>query len=791
MPRGGYTLKGVPMSDASAGSRFARILFVGDRFLSAEDLKCRLVGVLRGAGHAVCCYSPADPNVDDAAALRSLYATFKPSLVLWDVRTSGIDEDAKSLLASWPCCNVALFDGEGGAADALSRDDGLFDFVLMPDGCQVLLPATARGRAVAFAPVPDGRYRDSVISDPDNVRCGLACSQVYDEARERQLFDAAAHGVKADDPGYVAINFSWPHNVYELHPNGCASFYLRTARYCVFFKDGQPTSVHDIALRDAEGLLVLVEEGQQIAAPDGFDDVLVRFAPGHLTEVVEALERDEEARDEALARQRRALGSLGSLEDGLQEALYAIEARTLAAGRPTVLPCSTPAARVVLFGWFGARNFGDDLLMKVVADRIERRYDNPHIRVIGGFPKVVYEEYGYESAAPHEKAKIADFLKGSSALVYCGGLVFDDSMAFTAGELEFLFDPWIEPAGQAGIALLARTNDVTPVFLGIGAGPVDVEATRKAVRLMGLAESVFLPRDEGARDCFVESGVPESQVRLKTDLVFGARAYIEAKAEDVPERLRDADYFVVALRRWHRNPPQFCEHVAQALDQVVEQTGLMPAFVPFDAEDVLVHEEVLGHMAHAQQAVQLDARPDEGEMLAILQGSRFSFAMRLHCSIIHHVLGKSAVGLNYNDKIEAHFAQMGRTQYLCELDEPPDAMARRAVEAIESGGLDDDACAVVERNRTLADEAFDELFAIIDAWRPPEPPREVHFPRTVSKIAQERELAEGRIRNAESALNEVRDRERRLSEELDEVQQTRGGKRALERVRAKRDRTRD
>ena len=58
-------------------------------------------------------------------------------------------------------------------------------------------------------------------------------------------------------------------------------------------------------------------------------------------------------------------------------------------------------------------------------------------------------------------------------------------------------------------------------------------------------------------------------------------------------------------------------------------------------------------MEHKERAYLIGQRPTVETILGYISRSSAMLSMRLHCSLLHMVLGRPAVGLNYNDKIEA------------------------------------------------------------------------------------------------------------------------------------------
>lgn len=674
---------------------YARVLCVGEAFDEQTEFCGRVFEVLRSAGHGV----RACPLPGEAPAAReellAACGTFRPTLVLWNADGASSEADCE-VLRGLACCKVALAGSEASSGRFSGSES--FDFVVGASPMAGVSEGIGGDAPVLTCGV-DAGYRAASLSQPSAERKGVLCSQSFSPDRARALREGAEQAGVAVAP---SINGTWPDALQRKLPGACLAHFARRAKYAAFF-DGDDVSCGEMALRIAEGSVVLVEE--RAAAKPSLASLAasaVPFAEGRLSEALGELEGSEERYRQAIDAQRRALDAEGPLEEGVAGLLRFLDRRCREQSIAPVLAYEKAAARIVLFGWFGAQNFGDDLLMRLTATRIEERYPNAQVSIIGADPAVIRKEYGYEAAEPHEKYRIRELLRDARALVYCGGLLFDDPMADTAGELEFMFDPWIEPTGQASVALLAAAHGVRPVLLGIGAGPLSNDATQKAVRLIAMANALFLPRDAHTEELLLAAGAPAENIKVKADLVFGAKTFVRDGASALPKALRERAYFVVSLRQWHLNPCNFEREVAHAASRIFEETELLAVFVPFDKDDVVIHRRVWEQMsAEAKEhAIVFEERPDEGQLLALMKGSSFALAMRLHCSILHHVLGKPAVGLDYNDKIGAHFKLVGQRDMLCALDSPAEAIAERALRAARGTcGLESLAACVSRRAR--------------------------------------------------------------------------------------------
>lgn len=690
---------------------YARVLMVGKARFGEADYLYRLRQSLEDAGHAVAQLESWLDGPITEGMVSSVMKSFRPTIAFWDVETIEPDGHAIALLRDGGVVVCALLRYANVSLPDVEQDE--FDFELIVSGAFDRADANALVLPAGF----DIEYSRAKCSSLDETRHAVLATQQYVEEK-RALVDAVGEAVP--DGSIIAFDPSWEEE-YQNPELSNGAYLSRRAKYAVYYGDAS-FSPADIPLRIAEGCVVVADSRLKENPGLAFaENAIVWISGAHdAGKAICQLENDASLYRETLARQVACCSNLPSLKDVLENALWEIESRLLRLGREErVLTQKNKAKRFVLFGWFGARNFGDDLLFEIAAARIARRYPESVVTAIGANFGVIERDFGFEALTPERKHEIFEMLRRAVSLSFYGGLLFDDPMADTAGIVEMLSDAWIEPTGQAGVCLMAWMLGVPIFFMGIGAGPLAKEAPRLAVRTMGLAGAHFLPRDEMTCQCLRASGVPASAISRKVDLAFSLGSETGFFPNEGMSRsfgLAPGRYFVVSLRSWNLNPPDFCEQIANALDQIVEATGYSVAFVPFDQDDAAIHQAVIEKMRCRGNVVVFQERPGEQDLLGLIVDSRFAFAMRLHCSILHHVLGKPAIGLDYNDKIRAHFALMGQEKALLPLNASAEKMAK-AVLFVDANfdEVSKDICEKKREKAGIAQEAFDDLFSSVDA----------------------------------------------------------------------------
>ena len=662
-----------------ANGRYARVLYLSSLVGGKTNPMGRLLALLRSRGHVVQLFCSVDDS-DASFQVQRMVEVFGPDLVLWDV--SSVDGGILPQVAC-PVIGVALSDTDG---------------------------------AWTLGAFLDEDYRTMRIADPAAAQDCVCVMQSQSAGRARQV-DGLLQEIRLG--GLVALAEGWQDDLGCDRTGSSLSYWCRRAKYSVIFcpeaGEALPAAAH-MALRMQEGSLLLVEKG--VSLPQWLEAVAIPFASGELIDVIQSLEQDPLRYTAGHEAQQGALDDL-PCADQMLESLFSY-ADSIAGG--PVRPLGRSAVKVVLYGWFGAQNFGDDLLLELVYARVRERYPSAEVLVIGANPHQIRVQYGLEATEPHQKHRICEWLDGAAALIYCGGLMFDDPLGQTAGEAELAFDPWIDPAGQAAICSLARMYDVPTYFLGIGGGPMDTPAMQRYAKLMSAVGAHFLTRDRNTSDLLLAAGADSGQVGSYADLSFGAQRYVDRHVAflDSEEAWRwlkaqGRPYLVVSLRSCHRNPPDLASRVAQALDGVCERRDVSVLYLPLDADDVGIQRQAFDLMEHKERAYLIGQRPTVETILGYISRSSATLSMRLHCSLLHMVLGRPAVGLNYNDKIEAQFTAIGQEGRLLSLDASAKDMSALLVDALDaSESFADEVADVMAQQQALVDAEFCELFAAID-----------------------------------------------------------------------------
>lgn len=432
-------------------------------------------------------------------------------------------------------------------------------------------------------------------------------------------------------------------------------------------------------------------------------------------------------------------------------------------------PMPGRARKVVCYGFLGAKNAGDDLLLKVTAQRLREAVPESYVEAIGYDVQHTVAQLGHYGVRLDDRSGIRTMLADATCLAYLGGLLHDGGYARTSGLPEVFLDPKQGVSAHAATSLTAKMLGVPTVLHGTGGGPLRNADARRVVRLIVDDARLTTTRDPETLELLQELGGQSEEILLAGDLVFGLNTDDvdpePGRAWCADQGLPDAKVkLLVNLREWMRSDattadssiptmsPVFEAILARALDRFVEEHDAYVVFAPMSwsgwGHDNRANEKVLAAMKHADRARIYDLQGDYGEMLSIFSACDFAIAMRLHASILMHRLGKPCIGIAYNETISSHYAQMNCADLLLPLrftDAEATAMIERLVS--DRAGITTTVKAAVEAGQAASDKAFSLVNDLVAGHRFVPTGRPSYYPRSTSveavELARARATIEG------------------------------------------------
>lgn len=306
--------------------------------------------------------------------------------------------------------------------------------------------------------------------------------------------------------------------------------------------------------------------------------------------------------------------------------------------------------RVLVSGWSGSSNLGDELVL----GGLLRLLEGHEVAVVSVDPAATRRRFEVPALAPRQGGRLARAVREADLLVLGGGGLLQDETS-----------PFNLPyhLARPALALVAGTP---VVGLGLGAGPLTRPGSRALVGRLRRAVAVSV-RDEASRRLLASCGV--SGARTGADLAL-ALPPVETPAEDViTVCLRPwgggGGWLPVGARRRHELDRGLLDALSAGLDALSERTGWPVRFVALQADrDDDVHAAVAARM----RAPTRRHTPGVHEVVGEVAAGRLVVAMRYHAGIAAVLGGRPAVLLGYSPKVDALADELGAGAALLPLD---------------------------------------------------------------------------------------------------------------------------
>lgn len=410
-----------------------------------------------------------------------------------------------------------------------------------------------------------------------------------------------------------------------------------------------------------------------------------------------------------------------------------------------LLSVTVPAAKkVIVSGYYGAGNLGDELILASIEQALRRSDPAVQVTVAAENRWAAERAHGLQAYARPDHAASAREVRTAAAVVLGGGGLWHDySFARSGGLLSFVTGARMSVAGYGILPLMAAILDRPFHVVGMGAGPLTSPEARSSVRFLTQLADTLSVRDPESAALLTELSVPAERIVTGPDVVYAMDLPPRPRRELLPERLREAlgeGHTAVGLnlRSWaEADMATVVDQVAQALGDLAAAGPLTVVSVPLQwgqDRDQGVVRKVLDRLPKHVVGVEFEHRPSVEELAALFAELDVLLAMRLHASLLAHRLGLPAVGLGYDPKVSRHFQEVGRAEFCLPLDSPADLLRER-LEAARRDGLPTSAR---QRVQELESSARSTLHTAADRIAATGRPRTTHLEAARQAAAEAR-----------------------------------------------------
>ena len=301
-------------------------------------------------------------------------------------------------------------------------------------------------------------------------------------------------------------------------------------------------------------------------------------------------------------------------------------------------------ADVVISGYYGFCNAGDDALLSHIADGLRVR----GIRRIAALAKKGSDPAdGVRAVSRFHIFSVLRTVRKAKLLISGGGSLLQDA---TSTKSLWYYTTVIRAAKRA---------DVPVMILANGIGPIRKPSNRRrAAEAVRLADYVSVRENASARE-LTDMGIPAERIRVTADPVYRS-------ADDTVSRT-DNGTLVLSLRETAdgRDSAGIEDTAVQALTEICRSYSLTAVILPMQPSyDREICARAAARLAESGVEVTLAGAADREEMQKILRQARVVVGMRLHSLIFATAAGVPSLALSYDPKLDALMEYLGMEEYV-------------------------------------------------------------------------------------------------------------------------------
>ncbi len=291
--------------------------------------------------------------------------------------------------------------------------------------------------------------------------------------------------------------------------------------------------------------------------------------------------------------------------------------------------------RVLLSGYYGFGNLGDEALLEVIVEQMRARFPAIVIDVLSATPDATARAFGVEATPRWSMRAVRDAIGRADVVLSGGGGLLQT--ATSARSIVY----------YAGILREAIRQRRKAMIFAQSVGPLDLLG-RVIVRSFCRGTTRATVRDVRSLR-LLQSLLPQTPVEQTADPVFLYDLPVE-EIDLSSEGLAGQPYAIVSVRKV-TNLRDGQHAIARAVDRLAQTHGVRVAFLPLGGvSDAEVSTAIIRLCKSAPMLLPECSLP---RAAAMLRGARVVIGMRLHALILAARFGVPFLAIPYDPKVAA------------------------------------------------------------------------------------------------------------------------------------------
>ena len=299
---------------------------------------------------------------------------------------------------------------------------------------------------------------------------------------------------------------------------------------------------------------------------------------------------------------------------------------------------------VVVSGYYGHKNSGDDALLSAIIKDIKAIDNTVRFTVLSKNPRETKKIYGVDAVYRFNFLKVNKAIKNSRLLISGGGSLIQDATS-SRSLLYYL-----------NIIKTALKNSVKTYVYANGVGPINRPKNKKITSEILNKVDLITLRESHSKDVLKEIQVNKPEIIVTSDPAISITPSPTSRVEEIfkIEGIPTGRYAVISLRNWKTNA--YKESVIKLSEYLLKKYSLNCIFVPMQPKkdfDICMQCSKFGYV--------LKNSYSSADIMSVAANSDLVIGMRLHMLMYGVNAGVPVVGLSYDPKVTAYLSYLNQS----------------------------------------------------------------------------------------------------------------------------------
>lgn len=311
------------------------------------------------------------------------------------------------------------------------------------------------------------------------------------------------------------------------------------------------------------------------------------------------------------------------------------------------------AKKLLLSGYFGFDNSGDDAILKAMVDNLISSNIDFDITALSKNPEKTKRVYNIKSVDRFSMKDVYREMKETDVFVFGGGSLLQD---ITSSRSLYYY--------LALIYLAIFLKKEVFVFAN-GVGPINKKVNRFFTKKILNRVKYITLRDKASYNFAKTIGVKDEKLQVTADPVFLLDSASDERAEEVLKEQGislSENVLGISIREW-KSSPNLAREIAKFCDSLIDEDIdilLLPMHYPYDVE----YSEAIKVLSKNKRIHLLNSKYEVEDIIALLKRCKLVIAMRLHALIYSAKANVPIIGLVYDPKVTGLINELSITEFL-------------------------------------------------------------------------------------------------------------------------------